>query len=63
MRTSFIERNINKTKIKLNIYGCGKYNNDTKVVFLNYVLDLLACNGRFDLEVQYYGDIDVDFYH
>ncbi|WP_295154976.1 imidazoleglycerol-phosphate dehydratase HisB [uncultured Brachyspira sp.] len=65
MRTSEIERNTNETKIKikLNIDGRGKYNNDTRIGFFNHMLDLFARHGRFDLETICKGDIDVDYHH
>ena len=65
MRKAEIERNTYETKIKikLNLDGTGKYKNDTKIGFLNHMLDLFAKHGRFDLEVICDGDINVDFHH
>ena len=65
MRIHEIERNTAETKIKikLNIDGSGKYNNDTGVGFLNHMLDLFARHGRFDLDVTCYGDTNVDYHH
>ncbi|OEJ14036.1 imidazoleglycerol-phosphate dehydratase [Brachyspira hampsonii] len=65
MRTSEIERNTNETKIKikLNIDGTGKYKNNTKVGFLDHMLDLFARHGRFDLETVCDGDIHIDYHH
>ena len=65
MRKAEIERNTYETKIKikLNLDGTGKYKNDTKIGFLNHMLDLFAKHGRFDLEVICVGDVNVDFHH
>lgn len=65
MRKAEIERNTYETKIKikLNLDGTGKYKNDTKIGFLNHMLDLFAKHGRFDLEVTCDGDVNVDFHH
>ena len=65
MRKAEIERNTYETKIKikLNLDGTGKYKNDTKIGFLNHMLDLFAKHGRFDLEVICDGDVNVDFHH
>ena len=65
MRIHEIERNTAETKIKikLNIDGSGKYNNNTGVGFLNHMLDLFARHGRFDLDVICNGDTDVDYHH
>lgn len=65
MRIKELERKTLETdiKIKLNLDGTGKYKNDTKVGFLNHMLDLFAKHGRFDLEVICLGDTDVDFHH
>ena len=65
MRKAEIERNTYETKIKikLNLDGTGKYKNDTKIGFLNHMLDLFTKHGRFDLEVICDGDVNVDFHH
>ena len=65
MRKAEIERNTYETKIKikLNLDGTGKYKNDTKIGFLNHMLDLFAKHGRFDLEITCDGDVNVDFHH
>ena len=65
MRESIIERKTNETDIsvKLNLDGTGKYKNDTKIGFLNHMLDLFTKHGRFDMEVICNGDIDVDYHH
>ena len=65
MRKAEIERNTYETKIKikLNLDGTGKYKNDTKIGFLNHMLDLFTKHGRFDLEGICDGDVNVDFHH
>ena len=65
LRETIIERKTNETdiRVKLNLDGTGKYKNDTKIGFLNHMLDLFAKHGRFDMEVICNGDIDVDYHH
>ena len=65
MRTWEIMRVTNETdiKLKLNVDGVGKYNNDTGCGFLNHMLDLFAKHGSFDLEVACKGDVEVDDHH
>ncbi|WP_297204946.1 imidazoleglycerol-phosphate dehydratase HisB [uncultured Brachyspira sp.] len=65
MRTSHIERDTKETKIKieLNIDGTGKYENNTHIGFFNHMLDLFAKHGRFDLNTECFGDIEVDYHH
>ena len=65
MRETIIERKTNETdiRVKLNLDGTGKYKNDTKIGFLNHMLDLFTKHGRFDMEVICNGDIDVDYHH
>ena len=65
MRKAEIERDTYETKIriKLDLNGTGKYKNNTKIGFLDHMLDLFSKHGRFDLEVICDGDINVDFHH
>ena len=65
MRTSEVNRKTNETdiKLKLNIDGTGKYQNDTGCGFLNHMLDLFAKHGRFDLAIECQGDLEVDDHH
>ncbi|MCX7884712.1 MAG: imidazoleglycerol-phosphate dehydratase HisB [Caloramator sp.] len=64
-RESNITRKTNETQIDmyLNIDGRGKADIDTKVGFLNHMLNLFAKHGLFDLNVKAIGDIDVDNHH
>ncbi|MDU5325739.1 imidazoleglycerol-phosphate dehydratase HisB, partial [Campylobacter ureolyticus] len=60
-----IERNTKETKIKLKleIYGTGKSKINTKIGFLNHMLEAFAKHSLMDLEVECDGDIEVDFHH
>ena len=49
--------------VKLNLDGKGQYANQTGVGFLDHMLDALAKQGRFDLEVSCKGDLQVDAHH
>ncbi len=50
-------------KLTLNINGHGKANIDTKIPFLNHMLELFTYWGLFDLEIWADGDLDVDIHH
>lgn len=60
-----IERNTKETKIKLKleIYGTGKSKINTKIGFLNHMLEAFAKHSLMNLEVECDGDIEVDFHH
>lgn len=60
-----MERNTKETKIKLKleIYGTGKSKINTKIGFLNHMLEAFAKHSLMDLEVECDGDIEVDFHH
>lgn len=64
-RENNITRKTNETQIEmyLNIDGSGKTDIDTKVGFLNHMLNLFSKHGLFDLNVKAIGDIDVDNHH
>ena len=47
----------------LDIDGEGRYDVDTGCGFLNYMLELFARHGNFNLNVKCRGDIDVDYHH
>ena len=65
MRTSYIERNTNETKIKLTLELDG--NGISKIKsgsgFLDHMLNLFAVHGSFDLNVECDGDTYVDDHH
>jgi imidazoleglycerol phosphate dehydratase HisB len=64
-RTAKIERKTNETdiRISLSIDGVGKRVIETPVGFLNHMLDLLAKQGLFDLNIQAKGDTYIDEHH
>ena len=60
--------NIRKTKeteitVKLDIEGTGKSKIDTKINFLNHMLELFAKHGTFNLEIEAKGDLEIDQHH
>lgn len=65
MRKSEITRKTNETDIKLvlNIDGTGKSDINTKLGFLDHMLELFAKHSRMDLCVDCDGDIRVDGHH
>ena len=65
MREAVITRQTAETEItlKLNVDGTGKAQIDTGVGFLDHMLTLFACHGRFDLSIKAVGDINVDDHH
>lgn len=64
-RISEIDRQTKETNIKLilNVDGQGKANVDTKIPFLNHMLELFTYWGLFDLEIAAEGDLDVGIHH
>lgn len=65
MRTAVINRHTNETEIvlRLNLDGSGEYRIDTGIGFLDHMLELFACHGRFNLELSCKGDVNVDGHH
>ncbi|MCI6435689.1 MAG: imidazoleglycerol-phosphate dehydratase HisB [Clostridiales bacterium] len=65
MRTSQFTRNTAETKIsiKLNLDGSGQSDISTGCGFLDHMLTLFSCHGRFDLNVRCSGDTQVDYHH
>lgn len=65
MRYAQIKRKTAETDIYLAIAldGTGKSEIDTGCGFLDHMLTLFACHGRFDLDVKCEGDTCVDFHH
>ncbi len=49
--------------VKLDIEGTGKSKIDTKINFLNHMLELFAKHGTFNLEIKATGDLEVDQHH
>jgi imidazoleglycerol-phosphate dehydratase len=64
-RTSRIERKTTETQVQveLNLDGQGKSDINTGISFLDHMLTLFCVHGRFDLDVQAKGDLDVDYHH
>ncbi len=65
MRTISKIRETAETKIKLglNIDGRGDSSINTGCGFLDHMLTLFAKHGRFDLELECLGDVEVDYHH
>ena len=65
MRKAEINRKTAETDIqlKLDLDGSGRYHIATGVGFLDHMLELFACHGRFDLDVSCSGDVKVDAHH
>ena len=65
MRTATISRNTAETKIniELNLDGKGESKIASGCGFLDHMLTLFACHGRFDLAVTCDGDTQVDDHH
>jgi len=53
----------NVGKVYLNLDGSGIYRVNTPVGFLTHMLESFARHGRFDLEVDAEGDIQVSHHH
>jgi imidazoleglycerol-phosphate dehydratase len=64
-RTSRIERNTSETQItlELNVDGRGEARIQTGIAFFDHMLTLFCVHGRFDLQLDADGDLDVDFHH
>ena len=65
MRKADINRVTTETKInlRLDLDGSGQHQINTGVGFLDHMLELFACHGRFDLDVSCAGDVHVDAHH
>jgi len=65
MRTAKIKRDTKETQIEinLNLDGVGKYSIDTKINFLDHMLELFAKHGAFNLELKAKGDLEIDQHH
>jgi len=65
MRKSEVTRKTAETDIllSLNLDGTGQAAIDTGVGFLDHMLELFTCHGRFDLEIKCKGDTFVDSHH
>jgi imidazoleglycerol-phosphate dehydratase len=65
MRSTQITRNTLETKIsiQLNLDGNGKAIFDTRLPFLDHMLDQVARHGMIDLEIVAKGDLHIDAHH
>ena len=64
-RKAKINRNTKETKIivEANLDGKGAYNIDTKIGFLNHMLEQLSKHSLIDLIVSAKGDTHIDLHH
>jgi imidazoleglycerol-phosphate dehydratase len=64
-RIATIKRRTEETNVEivLNLDGCGEYEIQTGIPFLNHMLSLLAKHGLFDLKIRARGDLEVDAHH
>lgn len=64
-RRAEIKRKTKETEItiSLNVDGTGKSKIDTKIGFLDHMLELFSFHGLFDLEIKARGDLKVDLHH
>jgi len=64
-RTCRLERKTTETQIKveLNLDGQGRADIETGIAFLDHMLTLFCVHGRFDLDIQARGDLEVDYHH
>src|SRR5690606_28748112 len=64
-RTASITRNTNESKISMdiNLDGVGKSNIQTSISIFDHMLDQIARHGQIDLNIQVYGDLQVDEHH
>ena len=65
MREAEINRKTAETDIRLRLVleGTGRADIDTGCGFLDHMLDLFACHGRFDLYIKCKGDTEGDYHH
>jgi imidazoleglycerol-phosphate dehydratase len=64
-RTATVHRATSETEIKLvlSLDGTGRSTIQTGIGFLDHMLTALAKHGRFDIDLQVSGDLDVDDHH
>jgi len=64
-RSGRVERKTKETQITLafDLDGSGKSRVTTGVGFFDHMLDLFTKHGKFDLELDATGDIQVDYHH
>ena len=64
-RRSRIERNTSETQVavELKLEGQGEVEVNTGIAFLDHMLTLFCVHGRFNLNVEANGDLEVDYHH
>ena len=64
-RNAQIERNTTETKVKLSfeLDGKGTYNISSGIRFFDHMLELFTKHGRFDLNFECVGYVDLDAHH
>lgn len=64
-RTATVERNTLETQITVSIDldGTGKCELNTGVLFLEHMLNQIACHGLIDLKINANGDTEIDDHH
>ena len=65
MRRAEVERVTGETSVRLTLDLDGRERHDvlTDCGFLDHMMELLCCHGRFDLTLRATGDVRVDFHH
>ncbi len=65
MRSAQVTRNTLETQIsvQLDLDGTGKARFDTRLPFLDHMLDQVARHGMVDLEIAAKGDLHIDAHH
>ena len=65
MRTAEIDRNTFETQISvsINLDGSGQRNFQTRLPFLDHMLDQVARHGLVDITVKAKGDLEIDAHH
>jgi len=64
-RESKIQRKTSETSIivELDLDGTGQYQVETRIKFLNHMLESFTRHSLFDLKVEAQGDIEIDDHH
>ncbi|HEU5238108.1 MAG TPA: imidazoleglycerol-phosphate dehydratase HisB [Pyrinomonadaceae bacterium] len=64
-RSASVHRKTKETdvQVKLNLDGAGRSKINTRLPFLDHMLELFARHGLFDLQLSCKGDLEVDDHH
>ncbi len=64
-RVAEVERNTLETRIRvrLDLDGTGRSSFDTKLPFLEHMLDQVARHGLVDIDIEAQGDLHIDAHH